>query len=614
MRLIAFLLAAALLLPSLAQAQGRRVALVVGMDGYEKVPRLRVAVADAKRMKETLESLDPPFDVSLLTDADWKETGRAFDAFLDRAKGAEFAFVYFAGHGIEYHGENFLLVKDTDVSSATADVARMKRRLASEAVSLQNWMDMLESTKAQAKVVVLDCCRNNPLRVESDEGGTRSVLGSSRGLAQVAAPSGTLISYSAAPGEVANDGLFTEVLVANMKVPGLSIGDVFAKTRQEVREISSEWAKEDAAKGLDPDFRRSRHVPMEHNLLDLSGMRFTFTRGVPEKVAVAEPRMTEAEIERRAKEMAEKLVAEAMKNQPAPPSAPSSPAPMARPDPAPAPAFPASRGMEGGRAGEVREFGGIAMVWCPAGSFTMGSPADEPGRDDDEKAHKVTLTRGFWLAKTETTQGQWASVMSGDVASLKAGGEKDKTFGDVTATGAQVAMYFTSWDDAQGWLKKMNERHPLPEGWKWELPTEAQWEYACRAGTETAFSFGSDASKLSRYANFADKNVSFSWKDASQDDGVGEEAAPVGKYEANAWGLHDMHGNVWEWCRDYYGDYPSGATTDPAGASSGGHRVLRGGGWFNDAAVCRSAIRAGGAPGGRGNNLGFRPALVPSVQ
>lgn len=319
--------------PMLA-AEGGRLAFVVGVDQYENLPpeaQLSVAVADAKRMKTTLESLDPPFTVRMVADGDVRGIEAAFDAFLDEAKGAECALVYFAGHGVEYHGANFLLVKDTAISDISADVERMKRRLATEAVSLQGWVDSLDATRAQVKVVILDCCRDNPLKAE-DGSGTRSVVGGSRGLAQVTPPSGTLISYSADAGQRANDGLFTEVLANNLKTPGLNILKVFAKTREEVREISTAWAEEDATRGLAPDSRRSRHEPAEYNKLNLAGTDFAFTRGVPVAVKVEEPdpKMSEAEIERRAKEMAEKLVAEAMKKQPAP-SIPTKPAaPVAR--------------------------------------------------------------------------------------------------------------------------------------------------------------------------------------------------------------------------------------------------------------------------------------------
>jgi len=582
-----FLAALTCFAPVLPAAEGGRLALVVGIDQYENLPpeaQLSVAVADANRMKTTLESLDPPFAVRMVADSDVRGLESAFDAFLDEAKGAECALVYFAGHGVEYHGANFLLVKDTAISDISADVERMKRRLATEAVSLQGWVDSLDATRAQVKVVILDCCRDNPLKAE-DGSGTRSVVGGSRGLAQVTPPSGTLISYSADAGQRANDGLFTEVLANNLKMPGLNILKVFAKTREEVREISTAWAEEDASRGLAPDFRRSRHEPAEYNKLNLAGTDFAFTRGVPAagQPVESDATMSEAEIERRAKEMAEKLVAEAMRQQPAPavPNLPTeTPKPMVRTDPVPTGAFPAGSGMEGSRAGEVRTFGGIEMVWCPPGGFLMGSPEDEVGREDDEMQHRVTLTRGFWMAKMETTQGQWERVMGENLSRFK---------------GDDLPVEMVSWDDVQGWLEKMNETTPLPSGWKWTLPTEAQWEYACRAGTGSPFA--GDLDEMAWY-----------------DENSGSKTNPVGMKKANAWGLHDMHGNVWEWCSDWSGDYASGSSSDPTGATAGSFRVFRGGSWYDSAINARCAIRLYYSPGGTYINIGFRPALVPSIR
>jgi formylglycine-generating enzyme required for sulfatase activity len=424
-------------------------------------------------------------------------------------------------------------------------------------------------------------------------------VGASRGLAQVTPPSGTLISYSADAGQRANDGLFTEVLASNLKTPGLSILKVFAKTREEVREISTAWAEADASRGLAPDSSRSRHEPAEYNKLNLAGTDFAFTRGVPVggQAAESEAKMSEVEIERRAKEMAERLVAEAMRQQPTPavPTMPTeTPKPMVRTDPVPTGAFPAGSGMEGSRAGEVREFGGIEMVWCPPGEFLMGSPKDEADRNDDETQHRVTLTRGFWMAKTETTQRQWESVMGTDVTQQKAKGDH---YGEVTGEGATHPMYFVNWEDAQEYLEKMNGQHPMPLGWKWVLPTEAQWEYACRAGTERAFATTS--------GTLGDLDE-MAWYDGNS----GSTTNPVGTKKANAWGLHDMHGNVWEWCSDRYGEYSSGSSSDPTGATTGYYRVNRGGSWSNDAQFCRSAVRSGRAPDFRFHDLGFRPALV----
>ena len=159
--------------------------------------------------------------------------------------------------------------------------------------------------------------------------------------------------------------------------------------------------------------------------------------------------------------------------------------PQAAPSPVPAPTDE-STSMEGTRAGEVRILGGIEMVWCPPGEFLMGSPASEADRRNDETQHRVTLTRGFWIAKTETTQGQWESVTV----------ESPSAF-----NGVDLPVESVSWEDVQGWLEKMNEKTPLPGGWKWSLPTEAQWEYACRAGTETAY-----AGVLTNMAWYADNS------------------------------------------------------------------------------------------------------------
>jgi formylglycine-generating enzyme required for sulfatase activity len=235
--------------------------------------------------------------------------------------------------------------------------------------------------------------------------------------------------------------------------------------------------------------------------------------------------------------------------------------------------------MEGSRAGEVREYGGIEMVWCPPGEFLMGSPEDEADRNDDEMQHRVRLTRGFWMAKTETTQGQWERVMR----------ENPSDF-----SGEDLPVETVSRYDVQGWLEKMNEKTPLPSGWKWDLPTEAQWEYACRAGTGRAFAGDSDE---------------MAWYDENSG-----RTNPVGTKKANAWGLHDMHGNVWEWCSGWYGDYSSASSSDPTGATAGGKRVARGGSWVSFAQYCRSAYRGRCASVTRSDDLGFRPALVPSIR
>lgn len=232
----------------------------------------------------------------------------------------------------------------------------------------------------------------------------------------------------------------------------------------------------------------------------------------------------------------------------------------------------------GSHPGEVRviNLGGdkvMTFVWCPAGTFVMGSPPDEFGRDEDERQHRVTLSQGFWLAKHEVTQEQWASVM----------GNNPSTF-----RGPQNPVDTVSWDDCQAFIQKLNGQAGISS----RLPTESEWEYGCRAGTTSAYGFGEKRTNVDAYSWFGENG--------------GGTTHPVGKKQANAWGLHDMHGNLWEWCQDWYGVYPSGAVTDPTGPDTGTARVMRGGSYGGLARRSRSAYRSFETPGRAARFIGFR--------
>ena len=223
----------------------------------------------------------------------------------------------------------------------------------------------------------------------------------------------------------------------------------------------------------------------------------------------------------------------------------------------------------------------IELQWIEAGSFTMGSPGTEANRGSDETSHRVTLSRGYWLGKTEVTQGQWEAVMGSNPSAFK-------------QVGKSAPVEQVSWEDAMEFCRVLTTREKgagrMPEGYEYTLPTEAQWEYGCRAGTSGAY---------------AGDLGSMGWYDANS----GKTTHPVSEKRANGWGLYDMHGNVWEWCRDWYGDYSTGAVTDPTGPPSGSIRVYRGGSCLNSASYCRSANRVRYEPGIRYNYLGFRLAL-----
>ena len=216
---------------------------------------------------------------------------------------------------------------------------------------------------------------------------------------------------------------------------------------------------------------------------------------------------------------------------------------------------------------------GMEFVGIPAGSFVMGSPEHEEGRYSDERQREVRISQGFWMGKYEVTQGEWEAVM----------GTNPSGFPEC---GARCPVERVSWDDVQEFIRRLNERESA-SGYVYRLPTEAEWEYAARAGTT-----GARHGELDEVAWYSDNS--------------GRTTHPVGEKQANAWGLHDTLGNVWEWVADWYGEYPAGAVTDPQGPDTGTTRVIRGGGWSSSAGDVRSADRGHGSPGGRGNGLGFR--------
>jgi formylglycine-generating enzyme required for sulfatase activity len=210
--------------------------------------------------------------------------------------------------------------------------------------------------------------------------------------------------------------------------------------------------------------------------------------------------------------------------------------------------------------GEVSTIQGIEFVWIPPGRFRMGSPSREPARDSDERSHVVTLRYGFWMSRYEITRGQWEAVMGPDPS--RPPQEPDEPVNGV------------SWQDCQDFLTKLNATQPRA----FRLPTEAEWEYACRATTMGPYSFDVDASQLGEYAWFAENS--------------GKKVHRVGQKAPSPWGLYDAHGNVWEWCRDWYGPYPDGHVVDPTGPAYGTYHVIRGGAWNSPPEVCRSAARS----------------------
>ncbi|MHC6204686.1 formylglycine-generating enzyme family protein [Breznakiellaceae bacterium SP9] len=230
----------------------------------------------------------------------------------------------------------------------------------------------------------------------------------------------------------------------------------------------------------------------------------------------------------------------------------------------------------------------IDMVSITGGSFMMGSPENEPGRYNDEVQHRVTITKPFYMSKTEVTQKDYQALMGSNPSYFK---------------GDNLPVESVSWYDAAAFCNALSIHEGLTPAYTingtsvtwnqsangYRLPTEAEWEYACRAGTTTPYSSGSSVDNAGWYYSNS-----------------GSKTHPVGTKQANAWGLYDMHGNVYEWCWDWYSAYSSGDQTDPSGAASGSYRVLRGGSWCNSAQILRSAYRDFNTPTGSNGISGFR--------
>ena len=214
----------------------------------------------------------------------------------------------------------------------------------------------------------------------------------------------------------------------------------------------------------------------------------------------------------------------------------------------------------------------MKLVLIPAGKFLMG--------EEGPQKREVTISKPFYMGMTEVTQAQYEAVMGKNPSNFKGGTYPVET---------------VSWNDATEFCKKLSEKTQQAV----RLPTEAEWEYACRAGSKTGFSFGDAESALGDYA----------WYHGNS----GGTTHPVGQKKPNAWGLYDMHGNVWEWCADWYGDYAKGAATNPSGPASGSFRVLRSGGWNDGLNNCRSALRGSYTPGDRDYYFGFRVVVSVSA-
>ncbi len=541
----------AMLILSLTAAAQPRVALVIGNAAYEKSPLTNPA-KDAKDMATELTRLG--FRVIIITDADRRQMIQAIQEFGKGLHDGSVALFYYSGHGMQYHGNNYLIPLKTaiageaDIEFETVDANRV---LAQMATANSNGVNL----------VILDACRDNPYKgfLKSQQAG----------LAQMNAPTGSLIVYATAPDTPALDdpegqnSIYTRRLLEALRaMPDANIYELLLWVRQQVMADTEK-----------------QQVPWESN--SLTGL-FYFANAAPTPA----PQIVYVEV--------------------TPTPAQPTPRPSQEGNTHPSPSqegnteelpsqegnteLPSSEGAGVGSCWEnatpgatcAEETTGMEFVYVPGGCFQMGSPTSEQSRYDNEgPVHEVCLN-GFWMGKYEVTQAQWETVMKNNPSNFK---------------GANRPVETVSWNDAQAFLKKLNaavETHGRAS-LQFRLPSEAEWEYAARAGTQTAYAFGDDPNQLGKYAWF--------------DDNSGNETHSVGQKKPNGFGLYDMHGNVWEWVADTSHENYNGAPTDGSIWGKLGDKkakVLRGGSWDYDPVNCRSAARDRSDPDFRNSNIGAR--------
>jgi formylglycine-generating enzyme required for sulfatase activity len=528
------------------------VALVIGNGEYRHGNPLVNPQRDAEDVAGALRQCG--FDLvggGAQTNLTHEAMEKQVESFAAAASTAKVVLFFFAGHGLEVDGGNYMVPVDAQIEE--------KYQVKHRTLALDQILGAMDGEE-RLKIVILDCCRNNPL---GRGWGRDNVAGLG---APKSTPGGTILLFAAAPGQVAADGRgrnspFTGVLKEALLKPGDEIEKVFKQVGAQVKAVT----------GKQQPWMNSSFYGT-----------FAFVPGVtPVGSSGGTGEMVKL--------------------------------PSVSPPP-PITLVPTVSDLvvDEASAGKIIQItlpGEILMkfCFCPDGSFMVGGLKIEG--QGISVAHSlfnepvnVRISQGFWLGQTEVTQAQWAAFM----------GSNPSMF-----SGNNLPVDQVSWSDAQAFVAKLNKGVVLPVGWKFALPTEAQWEYACRAGTKSAFSFGNTLT--SQQANFDGNSPYGSVQKGSK---LGK-TANVGSYAANPWGIQDMHGNVQEWCADWLDDGSDAAfywryanpdlqRIDPVGHPTGVHRVIRGGSWYSPAADCHAAARFGATPDTHNMFTGFRIALVRS--
>ena len=585
-----------------------RVALVIGESAYQRVAPLANPARDATAIAELLKSARFS-TVRLEIDRGKKELQQALRDFADLAETADVAALYYAGHGVEIGGKNYLVPVDADLrSDLDAD---------DQAVDLDYVLKRMEGAR-KLKLVMLDACRNNPFKIKARG---RSI---GRGLAAPSgAESGTLIAFAAQPGETAEDGdgdhsPYAQALLDHLTAPGAELGMALRRVHDAVLRSSGRKRQEpwtNGAIGAEEIYfgpKAGAAAASAGPSADEAAWRFVKSS----KDAAQVQEFIDAYPGSRFRAEAEALLARLRAAAAARPAAPA-PQQVAAVTPAappmasnpcggatlaslsartPAPLTPCEERALAAKDVFKECPSCPEMVVVPAGSFTMGSPLTEKDRSGSEDPqHVVTIGKPFAVGRFAVTFDEWDAC----VADRGCGGYRPKDEGWERKRRPVIKI---SWNDAKLYLDWLSRK----TGKTYRLLSEAEWEYAARVGTTTPFSFG---------ANITPDQVNYdgNYPYAGGAKGLYRgRTVPVGSLPGNAWGLYEMHGNVWQWVEDAWHSSYAGAPGDGSvwDGDKAADRAIRGGSWINDARFARSASRGRAAPDFRIDFLGFRCARV----
>lgn len=555
----------------------RRIAVIIGNGAYQNVKPLKNPPNDATLLAATLRKLG--FEVTVGTDKSQREMKQLIREFGQQLRGSGgVGLFYFAGHGIQARGRNYLIPVDADIQTE-ADLEDV-------AVDVNYVLNMMDDAQNALNIAILDACRNNPF--------ARSFRSAQEGLAQVKAPTGTLIAYATAPDSVAADGggansPYVEELTKQIQVSGVLLETMFRRVAEQVSSRSGGRQEPWYSANVKGDFYFSASpnsslsntpakidavaVEREYwetirsstDLQDYKDYLQAYPNGAYAGVARAKIRQIET----------------GKNTQPANSQPTNTQASISGGEKANDPAGAAKANASPPKSFKSRQ--GIEMVYIPPGEFSMGSTN---GGSDEKPVHQVTINEGFYMGRYEVTQAQWQAVM----------GNNPSYFKDC---GGNCPVEHVSWDDAQEFMKKLNE---TLDGYTYRLPSEAEWEYACRAGTTGDY--------------YAADITSITWLRDSYPGQI--KTHVVGRKLPNAFGLYDMSGNVSEWCRDDLNDTTyEGAPNDGSAwitVSNYKYPVYRGGSWIDYASALRSASRRRTTPNSRNSIVGFRVVGVRQTQ